>query len=114
MSSNLKAPPTAQACFSLVFECTGETDASLSFAGAILSPRLVRVTVTCCHKIRLDEESLVGIFKKLDVSNTNHITADDLRSALGAVFNDEHIKEIVDRADIDKVCHPSTYAAARG
>ena len=35
------------------------------------------------NQISLDEESLLGIFNQLDVSDTNSISVEDMRTALG-------------------------------
>ena len=61
------------------------------------------LAATVQMQINLDEESLMGIFRKLDVSKTNDISLDDLEKALGSMFSKEHIKELFSRADVDKV-----------
>lgn len=52
------------------------------------------------NRIELDHDLLYTTFQKFDVKSSGYITQDDLRDVLGETFEDEHVAELLQEADV--------------
>lgn len=52
--------------------------------------------------VNITEENLADAFDRLDVSNTGHISLDDLREIVGTSLPDEQIKSMFTEADVNQ------------